>query len=128
MEQLLWVCVGGGLGSGLRHLACRTIDGASGTAFPLGTLAVNVVGSFAIGFVMTSGIVATRWSPTAQLAVTAGVLGGFTTFSTFSHDTLACLQRGALGTAVANVGISVGTCLLACALGSFAGRAVAGPG
>lgn len=122
MVQFLWVCLGGAVGTGARYLLCRWAETAIATAFPVGTLLVNLLGSFLIAAVMALGLDATRAGATTQLALTSGVLGGFTTFSAFSLETLRLLQAGATGTAAAYAGASLAGCLGACALGWQAGR------
>jgi len=91
-------------------------------------VAVNVVGSAAIGVVAAVSADATnglRWHPVVRQAVMAGVLGGFTTFSSFSLETVALVRLGSSGAALLNVALSVGLSLGACALGLMAGRSLA---
>ena len=126
MVQFLWICLGGAIGTGLRHLACCWARSAFGTAFPYGTLLVNVVGSFAIALLMVLGLETTRVPPTVHVALTTGLLGGFTTFSAFSYETMRCLQNGEVGTAVLNVAVSVAAGLTACYAGWLVGRSLAG--
>jgi CrcB protein len=93
-----------------------------GTSFPYGTLAVNLLGSFLLGATMSVGL-STEWMPPAvRLALTAGALGGFTTYSTFSYETMRLLQDGAWLFAGLNVALTVTLCLAA----SFLGFAVGG--
>lgn len=132
MAQFLWVCLGGAAGSGARYLLSAWLRESVQTAFPLGTLVVNLLGSFAIAVVMAIGLGDARpgatalWTPNqltpVQLALTSGVLGGFTTFSAFSWETLRLVQNGATGTATAYVAASLVGCLTACALGWVSGR------
>ena len=126
MQRLLLVCVGGALGSGARYLVSEWAAARFGTAFPWGTLAVNAVGSFLIGAVLCISA-GTEWiSPTVRIAITAGILGGFTTYSAFNAETIASLQRGAWSTAAANVVATLLVCLAAGFLGIGAGRLAAG--
>lgn len=94
-KPLLLIALGGGLGSVCRVLFSGFITSKAGSPFPWGILAVNVLGSFAIGLVAGW---ASRANPTAaglaRNILILGFLGGFTTFSTFSHQTLDLLQRG----------------------------------
>jgi fluoride exporter len=120
----LWVALGGALGSVARY-ACST--GAArwlGAGFPYGTLFVNLAGSFAIG--VLAALVAPDGRPLlgtdARAFLLVGVLGGFTTFSSFSLETLELARGGALGAAVANVALS----LVLCLFGAWLGFAVAG--
>lgn len=127
MAQLLSVCIGGAVGSGLRFLLARWSEAALGTAFPWGTLLVNLVGSFAIALLAAVGDATGRIPPLAQLTLTTGVLGGFTTFSAFSQETLRCLQREAPGLAALNVAANVAGGLAAAALGWAVGRLAVRP-
>ena len=121
MERLVWVCLGGAMGSGARYLLAGWVQRLAGASFPAGTLAVNLLGSFALGLLMPLGLRTDVMSPTARLFWTTGVMGGFTTYSTFSYETMSLLQEGAWGAALAN---AAGT-LLGCLAASFLGYAVA---
>jgi CrcB protein len=83
-----------------------------GTTFPYGTLIVNVIGCFAIAFVLHVALNVASFSPTLRLAITVGFLGGLTTYSSFNYETTKLAQDGALGLALLNVA--------ATALGGFA--------
>lgn len=122
MERFLWVCLGSGVGGGARYLVSGWALKALGASFPYGTLAVNVLGSFLIAVVMFAGVEAAAIPPTLRLALTTGVLGGFTTYSTFSYETMKALQDGAWGLAVGNVLVTVVGCLAACLLGWASAR------
>ena len=113
MIKLLLVFAGGGLGAVTRFLVTTALAGKLGN-FPLGTLTVNVLGSFFIGLV--AGILAGRLE-SLRLFVAVGFLGGFTTFSTFSADTLALIHGGQIFSAMFNVIVSVAAGVLACAAG-----------
>jgi CrcB protein len=117
MERLLLVCLGSALGGGARYLISGWMLKALGPAFPYGTLAVNLLGSFLLAGVMFVGVEASMLSPNLRLAVTTGVLGGFTTYSTFSYETLRYLQDGAWAIALTNILVTVIGCLVACLLG-----------
>jgi CrcB protein len=119
----LWVALGGALGSVARY-ACSV--GAArwlGAGFPWGTLFVNVAGSFVIG--VLAALVTADGRPVlgtdARAFFMVGILGGFTTFSSFSLETLDLARNGALGAATANVGLSLVSCLVAVWLGFAAG-------
>ncbi|MBM4063808.1 MAG: fluoride efflux transporter CrcB [Planctomycetes bacterium] len=126
MERFLWICLGGAAGTGARYLLGGWVLHWLGPGFPWGTLAVNVLGSFLLGALMHLGLVVEGFSPALRLTLTTGVMGGFTTYSTFSYETLRQLQVGAYGQALLNVGATVVTCLLACYLGLVLARALAG--
>lgn len=115
--RLFWICVGGAFGSGARYLLSGWVLDQLGPAFPSGTLAVNLIGSFLLGALMFLGVEAALLPPTLRLALTTGVMGGFTTYSTFSYETMRYLQDGAWGLALLNVAVTVVGCLVACLLG-----------
>lgn len=124
--SLVWVFLGGGVGSCLRWLVAGWVSRAAGAAIPWGTLTVNVVGSFLLSLILHVGLTTTLLSPDARLALTTGAMGGFTTYSTFSYETLELLRGGAVGLAALNIGITVIVCLAASLLGLVAGRALFG--
>ncbi|MEO1086481.1 MAG: fluoride efflux transporter CrcB [Acidobacteriota bacterium] len=110
MIQLLWIGCGGFLGAIARHLLSSWAQRWAPLAFPLGTLAVNVVGCFALGALMA-------WlergaPPTLRPLVGVGFLGALTTFSTFGYETLELLRQGemllAAASVVANVVVGLG--------------------
>ncbi len=124
MRHLLLVCLGGALGSGARWLVSTWAARALGADFPRGTLVVNLSGSFVLALLLAS-----RWegiSPELRLFLGAGVLGGFTTYSSFNYETIALLERGDAGLAAMNVGLTLAGCLLAGFLGLAIGRWIAG--
>jgi CrcB protein len=122
MNRLLLVCLGGAAGSGARYLLAMWVTSRAGGGFPFGTLAVNVLGSFAMGF-LAQFAAAHQMSETTRLALAAGVLGGFTTYSAFNEETLRFLQLDAWGPAAMNVGVTVAACLAAGFAGVAAARA-----
>jgi CrcB protein len=109
MTGYLLVFLGAGIGGVLRHAVNVACAKACGVAFPWGTLAVNVAGSFAMG--VLAGWLAVRagegWSGPARLFAATGILGGFTTFSAFSLDAVVLWERGTPAAAVAYVAASV---------------------
>lgn len=123
MPPLLLVMLGGAVGSGARYLVGRAALTALGPAWPWGTLTVNIVGGFAMGLV--TGMLARHGTggDTWRLLLAVGVLGGFTTFSAFSLETVTMVERGALFAALAYVLVSVLGAALALAGGLFAARA-----
>jgi CrcB protein len=126
MSRLLWICLGGAVGSGARYLVSTWVLGTLGPAFPWGTLAVNAIGSFLLGALMHVGLSTDLLSPTLRLALSTGVMGGFTTYSTFNYETLQYVRDGALRLAALNVGTTVILCLAAGLLGLAAARALFG--
>lgn len=126
MVRLFWICLGGAAGTGLRYVVSGWVLRSLGTSFPYGTLAVNLAGSFLLGALMHVGL-STEWlSPTLRLAVTTGAMGGFTTYSTFSYETMRLIEDGAWGLASLNVAVTVILCLLAAFAGIATARLVTG--
>ncbi len=124
--KLLWVCAGSAAGGGARYLVSGWTMKLLGSTFPYGTLAVNFLGSFMLAALMFVGVETTALSPTARLALTTGVMGGFTTYSTFSYETLIYLQDRAFGIALLNVLVTVIGCLVASFLGWMGARWILG--
>lgn len=128
MDRLLWVCLGSALGGGARYLVSLAALQLFGAGFPTGTLAVNLLGSFGIGLVMVIGLETLWMSPAARLFLTTGVLGGFTTYSTFNYETLGFVGEGDWLRAALNVVGTLVGCLAAGLLGAASGRALVGGG
>ena len=124
MERFLWICLGGAAGTGARYLVTLGALRVAGPGFPWGTLAVNVVGSFLLGLIMQVALTTGLISPLLRLGLTTGVMGGFTTYSTFNYETLLYLQRNEWLLAFANLAATLLLCLGAGALGLVAGRFV----
>ncbi len=122
----LWVAVGGALGSAARYGLGEWMTRLTGPGFPWGTLLVNVTGSFAIGFLATITSADGRWpvGSAGRHFLMTGMLGGFTTFSAFSLQTLGLMQEGAWLKAGGNVAGSVALCLFAVWLGHLAATAL----
>jgi len=118
------VAIGGAIGSVLRYLIQTQSINWFGTSFPYGTLLVNIVGSLLIGFLSFALVERVIVSEEVRFAILVGVLGGFTTFSTFSLETLNLIIQGNFINAVGNVLISVGLCLFFCFLGLSLARAI----
>ena len=119
MSQILAVAIGGAVGALARHGVSTAMVAAFGPRFPLGTLVVNVAGSFAMGWLFAFFTGRMDISPELRLALTTGLLGAFTTFSTFSVETLVLLQADRWAAGVANVLLSVALCLGAAWLGTL---------
>jgi len=127
MTRFLWICFGGALGTGARYLLGGWTLKAFGPAFPYGTLAVNVIGSFFVAAIMYLGVETATIPPLARVVLTTGVMGGFTTYSTFSFETMKYFQDGAWGLGILNVGVTVVGCLVACLFGWAGARWMVGP-
>jgi CrcB protein len=122
-----FVFLGAGLGGALRHAVNLACLRAFGTAFPWGTLTVNVVGSFVMGL-FTAGLAfraGEAWGPPIRLFLTTGILGGFTTLSAFSLDAVLLWERGDAGLALLYVAASVLVSISALAVGLALVRALA---
>lgn len=118
------VAIGGAIGSVLRYLVQVQSANWFDSEFPYGTLVVNVIGSLLIGFLSFLLLERLHVSEETRAAVLVGLLGGFTTFSTFSLDTLNLIQQGNIINAMTNVVLSVLLCLLACFIGMILARSV----
>lgn len=123
--QLLLVAVGGALGAVTRYVLGTWIARIFGPDFPMGTFVINVSGAFVFGVVLglaNDGIL----SANARLFLAVGVLGGYTTFSTFSYETLSLLQDGTMGLALLNVAGQLLLGVGAAYLGLIVSRALGG--
>jgi len=119
---LLSVALGGALGASLRYLTNVSVMRLVGPGFPYGTIAVNVLGSFLMGMLVV--VLARRGGLELAPFLMTGVLGGFTTFSAFSLDTLTLFERGEISLAGLYVGMSVFLSLAAIAVGVLVTRAL----
>ena len=123
MGRLALISLGGAFGTAARYLLSVWLLRTLGPAFPYGTLAVNVIGSFLLGVIMQAGLDTTILSPTARVVLGTGVMGGFTTYSTFNYETLQYLQQGAWAAAGLYVATTLFVCLAAGGLGVWLARA-----
>lgn len=115
--QIIGVCAGGAVGSGLRFALVSFVQNPVGTLFPYGTWAVNLLGSMMLGAIMQIAASTHRLPPALQVALTSGLLGGFTTYSSFAFETFRQLHTGHVMPALGYVAATVVGCLLACWLG-----------
>jgi CrcB protein len=117
MNMILLVAAGGAVGSVARYLMASSIQSATGWQFPLGTVLVNIFGCFLMGILYV--LLVARPGPRDELRVLlmVGVIGGFTTFSSFSLETITMAMNGDYGGAAINVVVSVAACLLGTTLG-----------
>ena len=123
--NLLLVVLGGGIGAGGRYLLGGWLHGQLGSGFPWGTFAVNAMGSLMIGLVF--GLAqAKSISPGTTLFLAVGVLGGFTTFSAFSYETMRLLANGSIGASFLNVAGQFAVGLVAVYAGFVAVRGLVG--
>jgi CrcB protein len=126
MERLLLVAAGGAIGSALRYLVATAAVGWLGPSFPWGTLLVNLTGSFLIGLVQALAVDGLGLAEDTRLFLATGILGGFTTYSAFSYETVALMHRGAWTPAWLNVVLTTSCCLLLCYAGILTGRVLMG--
>jgi CrcB protein len=124
VERFLFICLGGAIGTGLRYLTSTLAVRWLGVDFPYGTLIVNVVGSFLIGLIQQVGATSLLIPETTRLFLTVGIMGGLTTYSSFSYETLRLAQIGAWGQAWINVLVTTAVCLGVCFLGIVVGRMI----
>ncbi|MDQ7075617.1 MAG: fluoride efflux transporter CrcB [Gammaproteobacteria bacterium] len=122
MKQLLLIAVGGALGAVSRYGVSNGVYHLMGRGFPYGTLVVNLIGSFFIGLLSVWFIERFSLSPEWRATVIIGFLGAFTTFATFSFETLNLLEQSAYLKAGLNMLLSVSTCLFAVWLGVLTAR------
>jgi fluoride exporter len=122
VQQVFAIAVGGAVGAVLRFVVSNGVYRLVGQDFPYGTLVVNVLGSLLMGFLfillVERQMLAVEW----RAVLLVGLLGAFTTFSTFSVETLALLENGEMLKAMMNIIFSVAFCLLASWLGMGIGR------
>ena len=122
-EETLAVLCGGGMGSVFRFYLQRQVQELHlEGGFPYGVFLANVLGSLIIGFLAAFLVGKFHLSPVWRAGIFIGLLGGFTTFSSFSLDTVTLIQSGNWIPAIANVGLSLTLCLLATTLGLFLGK------
>ncbi|MBT8126630.1 MAG: fluoride efflux transporter CrcB [Gammaproteobacteria bacterium] len=124
MKTLVLIAVGGAIGAVLRYGASTGVYSLLGRGFPYGTLFVNVAGSLLIGVLSVVMLERFDIAPEWRAAVLVGVLGSFTTFSTFSIETLMLLEQGDVVRAATNVVLSVLICLIAVWFGVSLGRQI----
>jgi CrcB protein len=121
LNDVFWVGAGGAVGSALRYVVWRAVGTSGG--FPWATIFVNVTGSLVLGFL--AGFYAGRVGPTMRLALFFGFLGGYTTFSTFTSETVVLARTGSAGSAFLNVAVSLMVGLTAAFAGVLLGEQVA---
>jgi fluoride exporter len=116
------VAIGGAIGSVARYLLGSIVQNRFPFAFPLGTLLINVAGSFLLGLFMQVGLDTRVFTPEMRFFLTTGFCGGFTTFSTFSYETVRLIEEERYRAASGYVGASVILSIMACFLGVDAAR------
>lgn len=116
--NLLFVFLGGGIGASLRYLLQLTVGKHEGIGFPINTFLVNILGCFVIG-ILASMAVKLKWNEAFVLFLLTGILGGFTTFSSFALEFNSLIKSSQLGLALAYVGLSNVIGLGVCGLGYY---------
>ena len=122
MRDILFIAVAGALGALSRYGLSGAAQRIAGTGFPLGTLMVNVLGSAIIGLLMQVGLNTDIIPRSLRVVLTVGFLGAFTTFSTFTYETVGYLEDGAWLFGLINIAVNVGLSILATLFGMFLGR------
>ncbi len=122
MDKILWVALGGGLGSSARYLVAIGSGRWLGTELPWGTFAVNAIGSLLLGLILSYAAAHPGGSQNLRLALSTGMMGGFTTYSTFNYETMLMIEGGAYGRAIGYAGTTFVVCLIAGAAGIWLGR------
>ncbi len=123
-NQLMFIAAGGAFGAVLRFLVSNGIHRFMSRDFPYGTLSVNVIGSFIMGISYVLLIERFNISPEWRGFIVIGLLGAFTTFSTFSIETLVLIENGEISKAMINVLLSVILCILGSWIGLLLGRQI----
>lgn len=121
MQSILWISLGAALGANLRYFVAQQLARLT-TAFPYGTLVVNVTGSFLLGFFLTWTTERVIADPRWRLAVAVGFCGGYTTYSSFAFETLALAEQGRWLAAAGNILFSNLLCLSSAVLGAMLAR------
>jgi CrcB protein len=122
---MLWyIAIGSALGGVSRYLIGGLVQRGAGSGFPAGTLVVNVTGSFLLGMFLRYGLEAPTLTPEMRAFLTIGFCGGYTTFSTFSYETVALLEDGQWGRAGLYAAASLVLSLIAVLLGLMAARGI----
>ncbi|MEE9327773.1 MAG: fluoride efflux transporter CrcB [Cocleimonas sp.] len=122
IAQISVIMLGGGLGALMRFLLSNAITNGFGNAFPYGTLTVNVLGSFVMGLLAVLLMERMQLDPLIRLGVFVGFLGAFTTFSTFSMETMNLFEQGQIIRALLNMLLSVILSVFAVWLGVILGK------
>jgi CrcB protein len=122
VERALLITFGGAIGTLLRYLTSLLAAQWLGTEFPYGTLIVNLSGAFIIGLVQQLGTEALMIPDSTRLFLTTGMMGGLTTYSTFSYETVRLMESGAWSQAWINIFVTTVICLSLCFLGMGVGR------
>jgi CrcB protein len=124
MQSLVVVFLGGGLGSVVRYSLGRWINTLHHQTFPWGTLVVNIIACFLLGLAVGLADHKQLFNPLTRLFWTIGFCGGFSTFSTFSHETLTLLQQGLTFQVLAYISLSLMLCVALTFIGIYIAQEV----
>lgn len=124
MLQTISIAAGGAVGALLRFWTSNGVHALLGRGFPYGTLSVNIIGSLAMGFLYVMFLERMTVEPEVRAALLIGLLGAFTTFSTFSIETLNLIEQADYTKALINIVLSVVGCVIAAWIGLKIGRQV----
>jgi fluoride exporter len=122
MRVIWYVALGGAVGSVIRYVVGVAVQSRSGLDFPMGTLLVNISGCLLLGFLIHYALASPAITPEIRALLTTGLCGGYTTFSTFSYETVTLIQDGDWRRATVYVGLSVAGSILAVMLGIAGAR------
>lgn len=120
--KILYLGIFGGLGCVTRYMVSGWVYDLAGKTLPYGTLVVNVLGSLLLGLIMEGSLRSTLLSPELRFGLTVGFMGGFTTFSTFSYETVKLIEEGSMFAAGANIFLNVTVCVAAALAGVYLAR------
>lgn len=120
--MIIYIALGSAAGGVLRYLIGGLVQRSAGGSFPVGTLVVNITGSFLLGLLYRYAVDMPAISAEVRAMLTIGLCGGYTTFSSFSFESVRLIEDGQIGRALLYVGLSVLLCLAGTALGIAAGR------
>ena len=121
MIKILFIGIGGFIGAVMRYWISGITYDKFGISFPYGTFAVNIIGAFILGLLITLSETRFILHPNLKIALTVGILGAFTTFSTFCYETVALMQTGDFYKAFLNIFLSLLVGIIAVLLGIKAG-------
>jgi CrcB protein len=124
VQQLIFIAAGGAIGAVMRFGVSNGVHALAGRDFPYGTLVVNILGSILIGFCYIALIERLSLGPEWRAFIIIGILGAFTTFSTFSLETFNLIENGDMLKAAINILVSVSICLLATWIGIVIARQI----
>jgi CrcB protein len=124
VRRFLLICFGGALGTGGRYLLSTWVAQVFGPGFPLGTLMINLSGSFLIALIMELSLSTGAISQDARLFLTTGIMGGYTTYSSFNYESLKLASGGEYGLAALYMGLTVAGAIVLGFLGLAAARGI----